>query len=183
METYISLLRGINVGGSAKIKMDELVVLYESLGFKDVRTYIQSGNVIFRSREIDIKKLQISIEEKIKQALHFNSLVMLITPAVLQKIIINNPFLKERDIDAAKLHVTFLSETPSESKVRQLKETHYETDRFVIANREVYLYCPRGYGRTKYSNDFFEKKLGVNATTRNWNTVNTMLDMSDKSVS
>jgi uncharacterized protein (DUF1697 family) len=181
IETFISLLRGINVGGNSKINMADLVILYESLGLNDVITYIQSGNVIFRSRETDIKKLSKLIEEKLDQIFHLSSSTLVITPAILQKIITNNPFLKERDMDTAKLYVTFLYEMPSELNVRPLEETRYETDRFVIADGEVYLYCPNGYGRTKLSNNFFEKKLGVAATTRNWKTVNTLLSMADKS--
>jgi uncharacterized protein (DUF1697 family) len=160
--------------------MADLVVLYESLGLNDVITYVRSGNVIFSSRETDVKQLSILIEEKIDQVFRLRSSILVITSAILQKIITNNPFLKEKDMDTGKLYVTFLFEMPSESNLRQLKNARYETDRFIIAGGAIYLYCPNGYGRTKLSNNFFEKKLGVAATTRNWKTVNTLLSMADK---
>ena len=180
MATYISLLRGINVGGQKKIKTEELLALFDSLGLKNVRTYVQSGNVIFNSPQRDIQELAKLIETKIVQAFNFSVAVLVRTPDELQRIIDDNPFLREKTADTGKLHVTFLSAMPAKSVVEQMKEMHNESDKFIISNKEIYLYCPDGYGRTKYSNDFFEKKLGMVATTRNWKTVNMLLDMAKK---
>jgi uncharacterized protein (DUF1697 family) len=118
------------------------------------------------------------IEEKIKQEFGFLVAVILRTPRELEQIIDDNPFLKERDVDIGRLYVTFLSEVPGKPILNQIQEIHDESDKFIILNKEAYLYCPGGYGRTKFSNNFFEKKLRVTATTRNWNTVNALLDMA-----
>jgi uncharacterized protein (DUF1697 family) len=100
------------------------------------------------------------------------------TPDELRQIIKDNPFMQEKGIDASKLDVTFLSAVPAESGLKKVSGLPSGPDKFVIVNREVYLYCPNGYGGTKLSNDFFERKLDVAATTRNWKTVNALLDMA-----
>ena len=171
------MLRGINVGGQKRIKMEELIILYESLGFKNVMSYLQSGNVIFNAAE-NIKGLPNVIEGKIKQVFSFPVAVLLRLPTELQQIINNNPFLEEKGLDTDKLFITFLSDAPTESALSQIKEMPDELDRFVANRKEIYLYCPNGYGRTKFSNDFFERKLGVTATTRNWKTVNTLFEIA-----
>jgi uncharacterized protein (DUF1697 family) len=178
MITYISMLRGVNVGGQKSIKMEELVALYESLGFNNVTTYVQSGNVIFNAPEGDSKVFSTMIEQKIKQVYDFPVAVMLRIMPELQRIVNNNPFLKEKGIDTDKLYVTFLSLAPAAFAMSQVQDMHDKLDKFVAINREIYLYCPDGYGRTKYSNNFFERKLGVTATTRNWKTVNTLLEIA-----
>jgi uncharacterized protein (DUF1697 family) len=179
MFTYISMLRGINVGGHARMTMKELVTLYQSLSLENVRTYVQSGNVIFNSHERDTGQLANLIEEKVKQMYNLTVSVFVKTPGELQQIIENNPFLIEKGVDNSKLYLTFLSGLPAESDLSLVKKIHDEVDKFVIINTEVYLYCPDGYGRTKFSNDFFEKKLGVTSTTRNWKTVNTLCDIAN----
>ena len=101
----------------------------------------------------------------------------------LQQIINDNPFLEETGVDADRLFLTFLSNTPNELGLSQIKEMQVELEKYVIMRKEVYLYCPRGYGRTKFSNDFFERKLRITATTRNWKTVNTLFEIAkNKSV-
>jgi uncharacterized protein (DUF1697 family) len=179
MVTYISMLRGINVGGQKKIKMAELTALYESIGLRNATTYVQSGNVIFDAPEQDIKQLSNRIEKRIEQAFGFPAAVLLRRPSELRQIIKNNPLLKGKGLDTDKLYVTFLSDSPIESSLSQMKKTRGEPDRFVAVNTEIYLYCPNGYGRTKFSNDFFERKLGVTATTRNWKTVNSLLELAE----
>ncbi|MDD4859217.1 MAG: DUF1697 domain-containing protein [Dehalococcoidales bacterium] len=175
MTTYVSLLHGINVSGQNKLKMADLKSIYEALGFNDIATYVQSGNVVFDSFLSDVKEIPTMIEEKIKQVSLLNVPVLLRTAGELKQIIGNNPFIKKADIDTTKLYVTFLSETPDESALATVTGINSGEDKFEIINREIYLYCPNGYGRTKYSNDFFERKLHVTATTRNWNTVNALL--------
>ncbi|MFC1964779.1 DUF1697 domain-containing protein [Chloroflexota bacterium] len=177
MATYIALLRGINVGGRKKIEMPELITAFESLGFEDVKTYLQSGNVIFITSKRDRSELISLIQEKIKWAFNYPVSVVLRTANELQGIIATNPFLKDSKIDTNKLHVTFLSDKPTVSTLNQIKEMQDEKDEFVISGQEVYLHCPKGYGRTKFSNTYFEKKLGVATTTRNWKTVTQLFDI------
>jgi uncharacterized protein (DUF1697 family) len=179
MVIYISLLRGVNVGGQKRIKMIELIALYESLGFTNIKTYLQSGNVIFSSAK-DNKRLSNLLEEKIKQVFGFPVAVLLRTPTELQHIITHNPFLKENAIDTNQLYVTFLSGAPTEAALSKTKEIQDELDEFIITSKEIYLYCPNGYGRTKFSNDFFERKLGIATTTRNWQTVESLFELSKK---
>jgi uncharacterized protein (DUF1697 family) len=178
MMTYISMLRGINVSGQKIIKMDALKALYENLGLVNVRTYVQSGNVLFESRPTDEAKLSGLIAGGIKKAFDHSVVVVLRTRSELQAVVKNNPFLKEREIDPTKLHVTFLFEAPDREALSQLQAVKDKTDKIKVGPREVYLYCPQGYGRTKYSNNFLERTLKVSATTRNWNTVNALLGMA-----
>lgn len=178
MQTFISILRGINVSGQKKILMADLKSLFESLKFSDVNTYIQSGNVSFKTNE---KVSDIELAEKIEKAIYkkysFEVPVIIRNGDELKKLTASNPFLKEKDIDIKKLHVTFLSHMPGNAEINSIAGVDYSPDRFVIAGKEIYLHTPEGYGETKLSNNFFEKKLKVKATTRNWNTVNKLLEM------
>ena len=178
MQTFISILRGINVSGQKKILMADLKSLFESLKFSDVNTYIQSGNVSFKANE---KLSDILLAEKIEKAIYkkysFEVPVIIRNEGELKKITSSNPFLKEKGIDIKKLHVTFLSQIPGEAEIKNIAGVDYSPDRFVITGKEIYLHIPESYGETKLSNNFFEKKLKVKATTRNWNTVNKLLEM------
>jgi uncharacterized protein (DUF1697 family) len=179
MQTFISILRGINVSGQKKIRMVDLKKLYESLGFSDVKTYIQSGNVIFKS-DSNISDIQFAkkIEKAISEQYLFEVPVIIRTSKELEKIILDNPFMKEKNIDVKKLHTTFLSETPGKEKAALIKEADFLPDRFEIKGKEIYLHIPGSYGETKLSNKFFESKLKVSATTRNWNTVNKLFELA-----
>ena len=158
--------------------MKDLQALYESLGFSDVRTFIQSGNVLFRSDAV--KPLQVlsdKIEKAIKAKYDFDVPVIIRTSEEMKSILSSNPFLTEDNIDTDKLHLTFLDTLPSTEKVKTLTETDYSPDRFFIMGKDIYLYCPGGYRDTKLSNNLFEKKLQVKATTRNWRTARTLTEM------
>jgi uncharacterized protein (DUF1697 family) len=170
MKTYISILRGINVSGQKMIKMNDLRVLYEELKFKNVRTYIQSGNVIFESASKDAKELCRQIEQKISEKYNFAVPVIIRTVAEIDSILSSNPFLNSNE--AERLYVTLLAEEPEEVNRDKTNELNYEPDKFFIAAKDVYLLCANGYGNTKLSNNLFEKKLKVTATTRNWRTMN-----------
>jgi len=178
MHIYISMLRGINVGGSKKILMKDLISLYESLGFKNVRTYVQSGNVIFDDSEKNAGKLEEKIEKKIKVAYGYDVKVIIRKAEDLRKILAGNPFLKKKDVDTIRLYVTFLAGKPAKTKIDGLKDVKFAPDEFIIDGKEVFIYAPGGYGETKLSNNFFEKSLGVAATTRNWNSVNKLFEMA-----
>ncbi len=171
------MLRGINVSGQKKIKMEELEQLYKSLGFTHVRTYIQSGNVIFESLSSDTSDLVNKIETSIKQTFGFFVTVIIRTKNEFQNVINNNPFYGTRQEDTAKLYVTFLSDTPYASSIQAINPLENKSDEWFISGKEIFLFCPNGYGRTKLTNNFFEKKLKLSATTRNWNTVNKLYEI------
>ena len=172
MKTFIAILRGINVGGHNKIKMQELKLLMESLDFENVRTYIQSGNVIFESKEVQTVKLADQINIEIATVFKLNVPVIVITLEELRKVINDNPFINREDVEANKLHVTFLSNDVNISFVDNIEAMKYMPDEFKILNKAIYLYCPNGVAKTKLTNSLFEKKLNQTATNRNWNTVN-----------
>lgn len=178
MQAFISILRGINVSGQKKILMTDLKSLYQSLKFSDVNTYIQSGNVSFKTNE---KLSDVQLAQKIEKAIYkkyaFEVPIIIRNKDEMKKITSSNPFLKEKDIDKKKLHVTFLSQIPGNAEIDSLAKIDYSPDRFIISGKEIYLHIPESYGETKLSNSFFEKKLKVKATTRNWNTVNQLLEM------
>ena len=176
MFTCISMLRGINVGRQKRIKMAELIAVYQSLGFEAVKTYAQSGNVIFNSPRSDMSNLSELIEARLRQMFNISIAGLLRNPGELQGIVSNNPFLKENGLDIDRLYVTFLSKAPAQETLAQA-DMRSGRDKFVMVDREIYLYCPNGYGRTRFSNDFFEKRLAISATTRNWRTVNILLGL------
>ena len=165
------MLRGVNVGGQKKIRMAELASLYESLGLGNVKTYVQSGNVVFQSAKSNASALANQIEAQISRLLEYSVDVFIRDTTDFQRIIDSNPFLNKRKEDPAKLHVTFLYHPPSEAKLGSLGIPNDKGDEFIVGGQEIYIFCPNGYARTKFSNTFFEKKLGVPATSRNWNTV------------
>ncbi len=179
MKTYISILRGINVSGSNKIKMNDLKLLYEELEFSNVVTYIQSGNVIFKSsKNLSDTNLSNKIEHAILNKFKLNVPVIIRSIDELENVIMANPFIKQNDIITEKLHVTFLSEKPRQPELEKIKSLDYSPDKFVIKEKEIYIYCPNGYGNTRLTNNFFENKLKVKATTRNWRTANKLLELT-----
>ena len=171
MHTYISLLRGINVSGQKKILMSDLKRLYEDLKFKNVRTYIQSGNVVFQYKKEDAQKLSTTIQQKIFQQYNFDVAIFNITPEDLKEIIINNPFLNQKNIDQERVYVSFLSGVPEQEKIDKLMPFDFAPDSFFIHEKTVYIHCPVSYGNSKLNNNFFENKLKLVATTRNWKTL------------
>jgi len=175
MATYLSILRGINVSGQKMIKMADLKALYEAMGFKNITTYIQSGNVIFESK--NHKNMAAAIEQKIKEQYGFDVPVIIRNIDEIKAVIEQNPFLKDKKTEPDKLHVTYLSDVPTEEAVTKAMNYDYTPDSFVIKGKEVYVYCPNGYGNTKLNNTFFENKLKVKATTRNWKTTNKLFDI------
>jgi len=183
MKVYISMIRGINVGGQKKIKMADLKLLYESLDFQNVRTYIQSGNVIFEYTDTNLSILAKIVEEKILHTFDFHVTVFMKTIEDLKEIAKNNPFLNDRKEDINKLHVTFLSHKPNQSSIDEIVNYECRPDEFYLNCKEIYLFCPNGYGRTKLSNNFFESKLNLSTTTRNWKTINKLIDIASNNSS
>ncbi len=180
MNTFISMLRGINVSGKNRISMAALKSLYESLGLTRVVTYVQSGNVVFDCAETDAAQLASAIEAGIRQTLGLSVPVLLRDKSCFHRLIESNPFSTQRNEDPTKLHITFLADAPSGQAISNLVAPAGSTDEFRLDDRELYLFCPGGYGETKLSNSFFERKLKVTATTRNWKTVNTLYEMANQ---
>ena len=178
MSTFVSILRGINVNGQKKILMAELKILFESLGFESVQTYIQSGNIVFNVPDIQKKEaIGNAIEATISKQYGFHVPTLIQTRVDLDKAVKKNPFIEREGIVLTKLHLTFLASSPTADNLQKLDNIDFSPDEFIIDGLNIYVYCPNGYGRTKLSNNFFESKLKVTATTRNWKTVNKLLDM------
>ena len=173
---HIALLRGINVSGQKIIKMAELKVHFENLEFENVQTYIQSGNVIFCSKEKDNKKLKKIIESKIHEVYNFSVSVIILTKEDLQSAISNSPF-NENNSDISKVYISYLDSIPDEIPLAELDKYKSPTEEFRIIGNNIYLYFPDGYGRTKLNNNILEKKLNVRSTSRNWKTSNKLLKM------
>ena len=174
MPVYVAMLRGVNVGGNP-LKMEWLREVCDELGFGDVRTYLQSGNVILSSR-FGADAVANSLKAKIDGQTRLPVPVVVRTATVMEKIVAENPFLKRRGIDATKLHVTFLERAPVKPDTAKLDKLAGDRDEYRLTPREVYLHCPINYGQSKLVNTAIEKVLG-SATTRNWNTVTTLAAM------
>jgi uncharacterized protein (DUF1697 family) len=175
---YVALLRGINVGGAMKLSMPDLRALLESLGYSDVSTYIQSGNAIFTSPHDDSALIGREIEEGIAGELGLSVRVLIRTPAELAAIIEANPFPAARAVPTS-LHVSFLSSQPDDQRLAAIDPTRFAPDQFRLGDRVIYLHYPQGSGRSKLTNDLLERRLGVTATARNWNTVTKLLVLAN----
>ncbi len=178
MAVYISILRGINVSGKKLIKMDALVHLFEDLGYENVTTYVQSGNVVFSSSQTNLKKIESKIYDKINETFEFDVPNIVLTIDTLQQIIDENPFLKDETKNTEFLYYTFLSSEPENTEMDQFEKLKGEDEELYLTNRVVYLYCPNGYSKTKLTNNAIEKLLNVVTTTRNNNTTTALLKMA-----
>lgn len=183
MQTYISFLRGINMTGHNSLKMTDLADLYRKLGFKNAETYIQSGNVIFSSDDgSNESELGLKIEKGILEKFNYIVPVMIRTNKELSVLFSSNPFLNEPGFDPSKMAVIFLHEEPSENQLQKVVNIEYPPDKFKIIGREIFIYCPNGFGKTKIYTNFFEKKIGVSGTGRNWKTITTLLGIAEKKI-
>lgn len=171
MTTCIALLRGINVSGQKSIRMAELQASLSAMGLADVRTYLQSGNVVFRVDKADAGQLAAAIQSRIAQDFGHEVAVLVMTANQLDQIASSNPLLPRNGGDEKLFHCTFLFEPVAASRFRALKLPAAEGERAQLAGNAVLLQCPHGYGKTKLNNSYFERALGVAATTRNWRTV------------
>ena len=176
-KTFVALLRGINVGGKSLISMAELRALVTSLGFEDVATYIQSGNVVFRSPTAGEGAVVAKLEREIAGAFAVSPSVLVRTPAQLEAIAASNPYLS-RKADLSKLHVVFLDRPPAARTASELDPERSPPDEFTLQGREIFLHLPHGAGRSKLKLDYFERVLGVRATQRNWNTLLELLALA-----
>ncbi len=174
MKAHVALLRGVNVAGHARVSMEELRTCFESLGLERVRTYIQSGNIVFEQKSASATGLVERLERGIKAKFDLDVHVIVRTTEEMSKVIENIPFRAQKKDES---HVTFLSAEPEDVPTREIEAMKDRLEEFLVSGREVYLYCPNGYGKSKLSNSFFERKLKVSATTRNWRTVNVLYKM------
>lgn len=173
---YIALLRGVNVGGNS-LRMETLRTLCGELGLRNPRTYVQSGNLVFEAEGSAAHWSEV-LERALVGKARLPVSVLVRTGAEMAKLVARNPFLRESGIDAARLHVTFLKHAPTKAALAALRAIEAGPDRFEPADREIYLHCPDGYGRSKLANTVLERALKAGATTRNWRTVTTLAEMA-----
>jgi uncharacterized protein (DUF1697 family) len=171
MTSYLALLRGINVSGKNSIPMLALRDSVSRLGFRDVQTYLQSGNIVFRADLIDEAALAVSIKARIALDFGHEVPVLVLSSGDLSRIANSNLLWPKTGGEESLFHCTFLFEPVSADIFQALKLPATAGERAVLVGRTVLLHCPHGYGKTKLNNNFFERALGVAATTRNWRTV------------
>jgi len=180
MAVIISMLGGVNVGGHNMIKMDTLRALYQSLKLRDPHTYVQSGNVVFRTDERDLVQLARRIENGIEQSFHFRPDVIVRTTSELRDAIARNPFATRRGIEASKLLVTFLASDPDADAREKVLKVKTDPEELSISGREVYIYYPTGMGRSKLSWIAIANALKTSGTGRNWNSVTKLLEIAER---
>lgn len=181
MPVLISMLRGVNLGAHKRIKMDALCAIYRSLKLDDPCTYVQSGNVIFRTKESDLDALAGKIQKAIERKAGFSCDVILRTPAEFRSAIAASPFAKRRGIEPGKLLVTFLAAEPAPETHPTLQELNSKyPEELHLIGRELFIYFPNGAGKTKLPWSSVEKLLKVTGTARNWNSVTKMLEMAEE---
>lgn len=173
MPVIVSMLRGINLGPHRRMKMEDLRPVYESLGFSDVKTYVQSGNVVFRApRTVTPKR----IEDAIEKRFGFRSDVVLRTPEEIRNVIARNPF---PGVEGSKLLVWFLSQDPGDSVRAKVRALDTPPEKLHIEGREMFIYYPNGMARPKLNMNAIGKALPGTGTGRNWNTVTKLLEIAD----
>jgi uncharacterized protein (DUF1697 family) len=166
--------------GHNSIKMTDLSSLLISIGLKDAETYIQSGNVVFRNTgDIAVSALSAKIEQAILDRFNYTVPVMVRTDQELRDLFTSNPFLGETNFDPSKMAVIFLHEKPSDEQIQKVAGADFPPDKFKIIGEDIFIYCPNGFGRSKIYTNFFEKKMGVIGTGRNWKTITTLLNIAE----
>jgi uncharacterized protein (DUF1697 family) len=174
MQKYLALLRGINVGGVV-LKMDDLKVMMGSIGLKNIRTYIQSGNAVFETGKTDKMNIEKDIERAIEKESGLKVAVLVKTGDELKKIISLHPFKDESEV--GKVYFTLLKKRPDRNNLELMDKMKGSQDRFVLKDDVIYSYYTNGYGKSKFTNNFFEDRLNVPCTTRNLNTMTRLSEM------
>lgn len=180
MYKYLALLRGINVSGHNMIKMEDLKNLLEQMGFQNVVTYIQTGNVFIETEEENAASVGFKIKQEIFKAWGYEVPVMILQKEDLELSLQNNPFLKESTPDTSKLYFSFLNKELSANAIHDLKMSQVKPDEASIDKNRLYLKYIKGAGKTRMDNKYIEKKLNVLSTIRNYNTVTKLLEMFDQ---
>ncbi|HXB72041.1 MAG TPA: DUF1697 domain-containing protein [Candidatus Acidoferrales bacterium] len=179
MTVVISMLRGVNLGSHNRLKMDALRALYESLGLLDVESYVQSGNVVFKTAGRDFAKLAGRIEAGIESSFGIDTDVLLRTAGELRNVVTANPFAQRSGIDPSKLLVDFLAREPSPEAREKLLSVNIEPEELRIHGRELYIYFPNGMARPKLPSGLIDRAVKMPCTGRNWNTVTKLLKMAE----
>jgi uncharacterized protein (DUF1697 family) len=176
--TYVALLRGINVGGKNKVPIKDLTEVFLEARCSEVRTYIQSGNVIFNSSSGLAQRLPLLITARIRERFGYTIPVVLRTVGQLGKVVRTNPFLRA-GVAENELHVLFLADLPASRRVEDLDPDRSPPDTFQVLGQEVYLRLPNGAARTKLTNQYFDSKLATTSTGRNWRTVTKLFELME----
>lgn len=174
MANYISMLRGINVSGQKKILMKDLRAMYEALGYDNISSYVQSGNVVFSTKKKSIASLEKTIKAEISNTFSFDVPTLVRDASYFEMIIKNNPYPKATEQDAKSPYVLFLESVPEEIDIEMPTK---ETGEYIIKDDAIYINYPEGAGRSKLTTNFFERKLKVSGTMRNWKTVLALHEM------
>ena len=177
MKKHLALLRGINVSGHNMIKMEALKNMLENMGYSDVETYIQSGNVFVTTDEESGSAVGFAIKQEIYKVFGHDVPVIVVTKNDLEMCFKNNPFLKEKEVDTKKLYVAFISKELPSSAINELKISQFKPDEAVIDGNRIFIKYDIGAGKTRLDQKYIEKKLNVVATMRNWNSVSKLLEM------
>ena len=175
-EAHVALLRGINVGGNNKLPMKDLVLLFEAAGCGEVRSYIQSGNVVFRAPAKLVARVPALLGASIEQRFGFRPPMVLRSAAALANVAAANPYLAAGE-DPDRLHVAFLSATPAPARVAALDPDRSPPDRFTVQGDTIYLSLPNGVGKSRVTNAWLDSRLDCVSTLRNWRTVVELLAM------
>jgi uncharacterized protein (DUF1697 family) len=178
MPVYIALLRGINIGPHKRMKMEKLRASCEALGFAGVKTYIQSGNVIFKAPKLSPAALSKKLGECILKDFGFSSEIISRTREEMKAIIDGNPFMKERGIDPSKLHVVFMPQPASAAGLKKLQELTLAPERVEVSDKEMYFHFPNGVSASRLWKHPLDRVLAVPTTMRNWKTVNKLHEIA-----
>ena len=175
----VALLRGINLAAHKRMAMKDLVAVFEKCGCTDIATYIQSGNVVFRTEAKDLARLQKRIEDAIEKSCGFRTGVVLRSSAELKDIIRRNPFAKRSGIEPNRLVVSFLTGAPAPESKQRIAQIKVGPEELVLDGRELYIYYGGGIGSSKLTPAVIERALKVSGTARNWNTITKLLEMAE----
>ena len=179
MATCIALLRGINVGGRNRLAMADLRELCTQLGFGDVQTYVQSGNVVFTTDRDDLATIATELTEQLEYQLGVEPTVMIRTRDEFASVVANNPFVAEADADPTKVHAALLSAEPDDPTTLEFDPEAYAPEVIASGDRVRYLHVPSGLGRSRLATDLTKRRTGVEITVRNWRTVTNLLEMAE----
>jgi uncharacterized protein (DUF1697 family) len=166
--------------GHNSMKMTGLSNMFKDLGFNDAETYIQSGNVIFSDNsDTSQSEIALNVEKSISDRYKYKIPAMIRTVQEMRNLIPVNPYLQEESFDPSKMAVMFLHEEATDEQIYKVAHIRYPPDKFKINGSEIFIYCPNGFGKTKLYTNFFEKKMGVTGTARNWKTITTILEIAE----
>jgi uncharacterized protein (DUF1697 family) len=180
MPIYAALLRAVNVGGTGKVKMDELRTMFDSIGLGPAVTYVQSGNVVFQSKSKNVATLAAQIETAIESHFGFRTVVILRSQTELLEIVKRNPFNSRKELEPAKLLVSFLAERPTEQAQEKLSQIPISPEELILDGREIFTYYPDGQGKSKLPHSKVDRALGTPGTGRNWNTVLKLVELAEE---